>query len=323
MAYLSDGVVRHLKKAAHWPMFADARYTPIAEIGRGGMGTVYLARDETLGREVAIKVATAPLDDTADGLLDNEARVLARLEHPGIVPVHDAGRLADGRPFYVMKHVRGQTLAEYLQSGPDLGSRLRVFERLCEAVAFAHAQDCLHRDLKPQNVMIGHFGEVLLLDWGIATRVGAPEGTDGAAGAVVLGTRGFMPPEVAGGRPALDVRTDVYGLGAVLFTLLTETLPPTEPREALSRVLSRQEGVPRRLRAICARALAPAREDRYATVSDLADDLARFRTGLAVSAYREGLLERLWRVAAFYRTPILILLAYLVMRLIVALMIGR
>ena len=137
------------------------------------MGTVYLALDEELGREVAIKIPNALTSASLERRLRNEARVLARLEHPGIVPIHDAGRLADGRRFYVMKRVRGRTLGEHLRDNPDLNERLRLFERICEPVAFAHAQGFIHRDLTPGNVMVGAFGEVMVMDWGVAKTVGS------------------------------------------------------------------------------------------------------------------------------------------------------
>src|SRR5262249_3937250 len=138
-------------------------------VARGGMGVVYAAQDEMLERRVALKVLDVP--DPDGGLasrLNREARVLARLEHPGIVPVHDVGTLADGRVFYTMKFVEGQRLDKHIQSVLSLPDRLRLFLRICDSVAFAHARGVLHRDLKPANVMIGAFGEVLVMDWGLA-----------------------------------------------------------------------------------------------------------------------------------------------------------
>ena len=165
---LSDAAVTRLRALGRWPEFESGRYAVVEEIGRGGMGTVYLALDEELGREVAIKIPNALASASLERRLRNEARVLARLEHPGIVPIHDAGRLADGRLFYVMKRVRGRTLGEHLRDNPDLNERLRLFERVCEPVAFAHAQGFIHRDLTPGNVMLGAFGEVMVMDWGVA-----------------------------------------------------------------------------------------------------------------------------------------------------------
>ncbi len=183
------------------------------------MGVVYAARDRTLEREVAVKV----LDDTrhahagVDRLLA-EARILGRLEHPGIVPVHDAGFLPDGRVFYVMKLVRGERLDAALHTR-SLNERLELFLRICDAVSFAHAHGVVHRDLKPQNIMLGPFGEVLVMDWGVAIRV--DELTERIA---IAGTPGYMPPEQE--RDAsVDVRADIYALGIILEAMLPQPAP--------------------------------------------------------------------------------------------------
>ena len=298
MSGLSDAAIDRLRTVANWPEFTTDRYVITREIGRGGMGTVYAASDSVLGRDVAVKVANSIADGGFEDRLRAEAQVLARLEHPGIVPVHDAGRLADGRLYYVMKLVQGQTLPEHVRAHPDLGESLRVFERICEAVAFAHARGILHRDLKPDNVMIGPFGEVMVLDWGVARIAGAHEGS------AVVGTRGFMAPEQAAARQ-VDERADVYSLGAILSALLTE-----------------RSGVPP-LRSISDRATAADPAQRYPSASALADDVARFRAGEAVLAHRETLLERGSRLAHAYQTPILLVLAYMIMRALVALATGR
>src|SRR6185503_12470601 len=168
MRWLSDAAVDHLREVADRPDLAQTPYELQEPIARGGMGTVYRARDRRLDRDVAIKVMNAPAPAPAElERMRNEARILARLEHPGILPVHDLGALPDGRLFYVMKLVRGQRLDEAIAEQP-LHARLRTFGRICEAVAFAHAQGVVHRDLKPENVMVGPFGEVLVLDWGVA-----------------------------------------------------------------------------------------------------------------------------------------------------------
>ena len=147
------------------PDVSGTRYELVSVLGRGGMAVVYLARDTALDREVALKIFDRPPGDA------NEARLIARLEHPGIVPVHDFGELPDGRLFYAMKLVRGDRLDRWMAGGRDLGERLGVFLRVCETVAFAHAHGVVHRDLKPENVMVGEFGEVLVLDWGIAAEL--------------------------------------------------------------------------------------------------------------------------------------------------------
>jgi serine/threonine protein kinase len=305
---LADAAVERLQEALDWPDLAATRYEPVEVLGRGGMGTVYRALDRELGREVAVKVVrgtdTAPA--TAERLM-REARVLARLEHPGLVPVHDAGVLPDGRAYYVMRLVRGTCLDEHVAAlGP--GPRLRLFLRVCEAVAFAHAHGVVHRDLKPQNVMVGPFGEVLVMDWGVARVIDAPveppgampaEG-DGTAGGTVLGTPGYMAPEQAeGGAASADERSDVYALGAILRFLCDGSA----------------RRMPRPLAAIVDHALAAEPGRRYASVEDLHRDVSAWLAAEPVSAYREGPLETLARLFEKYRTPVVLVLAYLVMRM--------
>jgi serine/threonine protein kinase len=295
------------------------------------MGAVYLGRDELLEREVAVKVAHAPVGPGSAALAERlraEARVLARLEHPGIVPVHDAGVLSDGRVFYIMKRVHGRTLASAVDHMPDLDQRLGVLERVAEAVAFAHQHGVIHRDLKPANIMVGEFGEVLVMDWGVAKVLGAPEPLAGpavstAAGATepgtVLGTPGFMAPEQAAAA-AVDGRTDVFALGAILVFLLTGASPSAAASS--HRLLADAGKVPRRLRAIADRCLATLPADRYPAATDVAEEIRRYRRGGTVLAYREGWWERLGRWARTYRTPILLVLAYLLMRVAVAMLGG-
>ncbi len=326
MSWLADHTVRHLGRVAASPEFGDERYAVMLEVGRGGMGTVYLAHDNVLDRDVALKVSNAPLPDPAlESRVRTEALVLARLEHPGIVPIHDVGRLPDGRLYYIMKLVRGRTLEEYLSDRRDLNQRLRVFERVCEPVAFAHAHGVVHRDLKPGNIMVGSFGEVLVMDWGVAKVLAEPEPREAASAVAadgntepgtVLGTRGFMPPEQASGRSDLiDQRTDVYALGALLHWMLADH-PPSEPKAALDG--RRLRHVPRRLRAICARALARNPDERYPSADELARDIARYQAGQPVSAYRETILDRAGRLLSIYRAPAGLILAYLIMRALVA-----
>src|SRR5262249_57760993 len=177
------------------------------------MGIVCLARAWALDREVALRIVGRAAEGTrADppAALAQEARILARLEHPGIVPVHDFGELPDGRVCYAMKRVRGQRLDAWLAAGRSLADRLAVFLRVCDAVAFAHAHGVVHRDLKPENVMVAGFGDVLVLDWGIATLGGQRE-----TPAAIAGTPDYMAPEQRAGA-APDRRTDIYALGVVL-----------------------------------------------------------------------------------------------------------
>jgi serine/threonine protein kinase len=243
---------------------------------------------------VALKVVDAVSgDDTTIGTpqaVEKEARILARLEHPGLVPVHDFGQLPDGRLFYAMKRVRGDRLDRWAAAGRDLTARLGVFLRICDAVGFAHAHGVIHRDLKPANVMVGEFGEVLVLDWGIASATG-----DHDLSTAVVGTRDYMAPEQLRADAHLDERADVYALGAILAATAADTV-------ALLAVADK------------ARAADPAA--RYPSVAALAADVSRFLAGVAVEAHRESAIDRIARVARRYRLPILLVLAYLVMRML-------
>jgi serine/threonine protein kinase len=291
------------------------------------MGSIWEAEDPELARSVAVKVLDLP-DDSGDlaARLRLEARVLARLEHPGIVPVHDVGSLPDGRPFYAMKLVRGERLDAAAARLATLPERLRLFLRVCEPVAFAHAQGVVHRDLKPENVMVGPFGEVLVLDWGIArvisvaglersghlgadpasapARTAAPAA--GTAAGSVLGTHGFMAPEQARGEDGVDHRADVFALGALLTALVGEAVSPS-----------------RRLAAIVARATAGRPDERYPDVGSLAADVTRLLDGEPVTAYRERSWERAARFAARHRVALLLVAAYLAARAAILLVYGR
>lgn len=296
MTWLSDNSVAHLRSVTEQPDFSDTRYRIERELARGGMGVVYEAEDAELRRRVAIKVLASELASAgAVERMRAEARTIARLEHPGIVPLHDVGVLPDGRLWYAMKLVRGRRLDELHVPAAEL---LRVFQRICEAVAFAHANGVVHCDLKPENVMLGDFGEVLVMDWGVAR-------VRGAGDVLVAGTRGYMAPEQERGESqSIDASTDVFALGAMLRALL----PP---------------GIPKSLAAICAKAAAPAQRDRYATVGDLAEDVTRWLDNRPVSAYRENIVERANRWLARNRALVTIVVAYLVMRIIIVLWFGR
>ena len=237
------------------PDVTGTRYEVLSVLGRGGMGTVYLARDTVLDREVALKIVERPHGET------NEARILARLEHPGIVPVHDCGQLPDGRFFYAMKRVRGDRLDRWLASGHNRAERLGVFLRVCESVAFAHARGVVHRDLKPENVMVGEFGEVLVLDWGIA-QLRTVDGGLRIETRSIAGTPDYMAPEQARGDAVVDQRADVFALGAML-----ESIADTPALIAIARK---------------ARSAEPAA--RYQDVPALAADVNRFLAGAAVEA---------------------------------------
>ena len=305
MKPLSDAAVSRLRDVVDRPDAGD-RYAVHELLGRGGMGAVYRATDRLLQRDVALKVLPTELEH--DGIahrLEREARVLAALEHPGIVAIHDAGKLADGRPFYVMRLVRGQRLDEQART-ESLGERLRRFLAVCDAVSFAHSKGVIHRDLKPANVMVGEFGEVLVLDWGVAKRAadadarsGLPVDSSGDTGdGIAVGTPGFMAPEQSVAVAVVDIRADIYALGVMLRELVGS-------------------GQARPLYAIATRATAANANDRYPSVDALAADVRAWLDRAPVSAYSESILEKAGR---FYRRNtalILLLLAYLVVRLFI------
>jgi serine/threonine protein kinase len=332
--FVSDRVLDHLRRVSDEPDLAGTRYKLGREIGRGGMGAVYLVEDTELGREVALKVSTATGSSALGARLRNEARVIAALEHPGIVPVHDAGVLPDGRVFYAMKLVRGERLDRWSKTAEPRAA-LRLFQRICEAVAFAHAHGVVHRDLKPENVMVGEFGEALVMDWGLAKLVesaetspdadGEPHGTDTAAGAV-LGTPAFMSPEQARG-DAIDRSADVFALGAVLYFLLAGRAPYSgESAQAVldaaragepARVRSIAD-VPRPLASICEKAMARDPRARYSSAKALAADVEAFLDQRPVSAHRESAIEIAARFASRHRVVLSLLLVYLVVRVALA-----
>ncbi len=260
---LSDSVLRHLRGVVDLPDLSGTRYLLEEEIGRGGLGVVYAARDTQLDRRVALKVM--------DAAWAGEARLIARLEHPGIVPVHETGTLPDGRAFYAMKLVAGLRADQYAAGNPALGERLRVVQRVGEALAYAHSCGVLHRDLKPQNVMVGRFGEVYVMDWGV-------EG--------VAGTPAFRAPEAT-----LDERSDVYALGALIRFLLPGDAPPA-------------------LSAIAAKAMSDRPLKRYGDVAGVLHEIERFQDGLAVEAYAESPWQRVRRFARRNEVLLWLLAAY-------------
>jgi eukaryotic-like serine/threonine-protein kinase len=331
MKFLPDQVVARLQTEMQTPDLSGTRYRAIKFLGRGGMGAVWLAEDSILHRPVALKVLAAENGsvDLASRLIQ-EAVVLARLEHPGIVPVHDAGSLPDGRTFYCMKQVEGQTFDQYVNRLP-LRQRLQLFLRVTEPLAFAHSRGIIHRDLKPGNIMIGAFGEVLIMDWGLAKVMGgssdasedssiaveggipAAEPSTGPSSGVtttahgtILGTPGFMAPEQERGDVnVIDQRTDVFALGALLQYILRDK--PGAPRS---------ESASRALLAIRGKAMAAEMAERYSSVQELADDLARYLDDMPVSAYRENIIERTVRLVSRNRVAVVLVLAYLFMRML-------
>lgn len=315
------------------------RYLLCGEHARGGFGLVWRAEDEALGREVALKQLNAQLLEHA-GYRQRflaEARIAAQLQHPGIVPVYDIGDPPNGEPYYTMKLVRGETLSAAISrfhdqprpAGEQAVEQLRLlnaFLSVTRALAYAHSRQVIHRDLKPDNILLGAFGETVLLDWGLAKVLG---GTQPAVGPVpaaggklpaeatqvgtIMGTPAYMPPEQASGRvDEVDMRSDVYALGAILYQLLTGRPPflGNNTAEVLRQVLhdtpprprSLGPEIPRSLEAICLRALAKVPDQRYAEVGLLARDLEGYLADEPVTAYREHWRDRLPRWARRHRT---------------------
>ncbi len=347
----------------------DFPYQAGDEIARGGMGSVMAARDTLLDREVALKVALPRMLGSADAMrrFQQEARILARLDHPNIVPVHDLGVTDEGLPFYTMKRVRGRTLHQILGAIRDgdegvirdqpLSSLLTVFQKICDAVGYAHSQGIIHRDLKPENIMIGEFGEVLVMDWGLAKVSGGQSSvisdppshgygateqssvisdqySDPAAGnsaltmeGAVMGTPQFMAPEQAEGRvEEQDERTDIFALGAILYSILTLRAPTvgTTVGEILDDVRagyipppvyynrikdSGDDGaldsrpvsldhcpnceIPEALSLVAMAAMAFNREDRYESVNELKAEIAAWQGGQVTAAEEAGPVRKL------------------------------
>jgi serine/threonine-protein kinase len=311
---------------------------------RGGLGEVFVARDEELHREVALKEIQACHDDPrsrARFLL--EAEVTGGLEHPGVVPVYGLGAYPDGRPFYAMRLIKGDSLKDAIQRfhaadgpGRDPGERtlalrglLSRFVAVCNAVAYAHSRGVLHRDLKPGNVMLGPYGETLVVDWGLAKVVGRSAGTDGASEGTLrlpsasgsdptrmgsaIGTPSYMSPEQAAGKlEELGPASDAYSLGATLYCLLTGR-PPCEGPDA-AEVLRRvqqgdfpppravKRGVPAALEAVCLQAMALQPEGRYSSARALADEVEHWLADEPVAAYREPSFVRLRRWSRRHRS---------------------
>ena len=322
--WLSDKLVNHLRAVSDWPDLSGTKYRLLEKFAAGGMGTIYWAEDTQLQRRVALKVLHLPeVSSALPARMWREARVIAKLEHPSIVPVHDVSELPDGRVFYVMKFVQGQRLDQIETALPN---RLRIFQKVCEAVAFAHANGVIHRDLKPENIMVGAFGEVLVMDWGLAKIL--IESEDGAAKidnssakiekderkigeswrlfqtetqhGTVMGTPAYMAPEQKNGQiDQIDQRTDVFALGAILKFLLSGTAK-----------------IPKALAAIYDQAMREHKAERYATALALANDIERFLNGLSVSSYQENPLEIAWRWLKKHQFMVLLVFIYLLVRIL-------
>lgn len=276
------------------------------EISKGGMGRIWIAKDRRLDRSVAIKEVLRDSRDLARRL-EREARITAQLQHPSIVSVHEAGEWSTGTPFYAMPYIEGESLDEVLRKIGSLEDRLALVPHVlavADAIAYAHRHRIIHRDLKPKNVMVGPFGETIVIDWGLAKNLNDPAQEPTSAGrsseadtrqGTVLGTPAYMPPEQARG-PDVDERADVYSLGAILYEVLAGRSPhgDAQPDEILARLrrvepptlLAMAPSVPADLAAIVTKAIAREPADRYPSAKEFADDLRRFHTGLLVGAHR-------------------------------------
>ena len=310
------------------------RYELIGEHARGGLGRVVRAVDKRLGRTVAVKELLRH-NESNEARFMREALITARLQHPGIVPVHEAGRWPSGDPYYVMKLVEGRTLKELIAERTTMRERLSLLPHViavADAVGYAHSEGVIHRDLKPSNIIVGAFGETIVVDWGLARdrRHGVPEpepedhvspagsGPVSTVSGKVVGTPAYMSPEQARGE-LVDERADVYAIGAVLYELLAGSPPhvDTTPQATLDRVLA---GPPRPLTAavphvpgelgtIVAKAMARAPEERYPNATALAEDLRRYQTGKLVSAHSYSAWSLLRKKVAQHRGVVAVALA--------------
>jgi serine/threonine-protein kinase len=339
----------------------QARFQVLRPHARGGLGEVFVARDVELKREVALKEIQERHADNPEArarfLL--EAEVTGGLEHPGIVPVYGLGAYGDGRPFYAMRFVRGDSLKDAItafhreeQTLPASERTLRLrqllgrFVDVCNAVAYAHSRGVLHRDLKPGNVMLGKYGETLVVDWGLAKVQDRPDAEASEAPlrpslsgdstmtqtGAALGTPGYMSPEQAAGKlEHLGPHSDVYSLGATLYCLLTGRAPFTgeDEGQVLVRVQRGDFPPPREvkrqvapaLEAVCLRAMALQPAERYGTPRELAEEIERWLADEPVRAYREPAATRLARWARRHR-PLVAGAAALLLTVVVALAVG-
>jgi len=308
-------------------------YTIAGELAQGGIGRVLLARDNRLGREVVVKELLASDRENEERFV-REALITARLQHPSIVPIYEVGRWETGATYYAMKLVSGRSLYQCIAATDTLAQRLALVSHVltvAEAIAYAHSRSIVHRDLKPGNVMIGEFGETIVIDWGLAKDLlGEAQAIRGGATermvltpldpqltrvGSVLGTPAYMAPEQAEGLP-VDARADVYALGAILYHVLAGA-PPYSARDStdvLERVragpptplVAREPAIPADLLALVDKAMARGPDDRYARAGDFAEDLRRFLNGQLVLVHNYSLREHVRRFVRRYRRALVV-----------------
>jgi tetratricopeptide (TPR) repeat protein len=304
------------------PKGDPTRYVRLGEIARGGLGRIVRAHDLHLDRQVAIKESL--VEGAGHARFTREALITARLQHPAIVPVHEAARWPSGEPYYAMKLVTGRPLDEVIAQARSFDERLALLPNViavADAIAYAHGARVIHRDLKPANVLVGAYGETVVIDWGMAKDLGAPDdptspsGTGEGSGGLtvsgsVMGTPAYMPPEQAEGK-LVNEGADVYALGALLYHVLTGQMP-YQGANILTQVLAgppppvqaRQANIPPDLATIVSRAMARQVSDRYPSARDLAEDLRRFQTGQLVAAHRYSRSTRIRRWLRRQRAPV-------------------